>query len=98
MASLAQANGAVRGGARKVARRARAASARADKAIARGVDDAADFIVKGARDMTARGQEAGNWFARLFSSARGQVQERPLQTLAVTAGVSALLGYLLLRR
>ena len=26
--------------------------------------------------MTARGQEAGNWFARLFSSARGQVQER----------------------
>lgn len=71
---------------------------RATDAVSDGVSNAADFVSDGVRSATAQIPKLGEWVDDQLTRAGNAVQERPIQTLAIVAGVAALVGAIFARR
>lgn len=71
---------------------------RATDAVAGGFDSVADFVTDGVKSLTGGASDAADWSADKMAALRDRVQDKPLQTLAIAAGIGALAGYLFLRR
>ncbi len=71
---------------------------RVTDAVSDGVSNAADFVADGIHTMTDQAPRVGEWLDDQISRARDMVQEKPVQTLAIVAGVAALVGAVLARR
>ena len=92
--NLARVNGA----AESAADDAKSFVGRAADAVSDGFDSVADFVTDGVKTLTGGAGDAAGWSSDKLAALRDRVQEKPLQTLAITAGIGALVGYLLLRR
>jgi len=71
---------------------------RMSDAVSDGVSNAADYVADGIHAMTDRAPRVGEWIDDQIARARDMVQEKPVQTLAIVAGVAALVGAVLARR
>ena len=96
--NLARVNGAIERTTEDAAEDAKSFVGRATDAVSHGFDDAADFVTNGVKNLTDSAADMTEWTGDRLSALRERVQEKPVQTLAIAAGVGALLGYLFLRR
>jgi len=71
---------------------------RVTDAVSDGVSTAADYVSDGIHTMTDQAPRIGEWIDDQVAMARDMVREKPVQTLAVVAGVAALLGAVFARR
>lgn len=92
--NLARVNGATE----EVAEDAKSFVDRAADAVSDGFDGVADFVTDGVKSLTNGAGDAASWSSDKLAALRDRVQDKPLQTLAITAGIGALVGYLFLRR
>lgn len=66
--------------------------------VSDGVSNAADFVADSVKSVTAQVPKVGEWLDHQLDWATTAAREKPIQTLAIVAGVSAVLGALFLRR
>ncbi|BCW91097.1 hypothetical protein sos41_42760 [Alphaproteobacteria bacterium SO-S41] len=92
--NLARVNGVTE----DVADDAKSLVGRAADAASDGFDSAADFVTNGVKNLTDGASDVTEWTGDRLSALRDRVQEKPVQTLAIAAGIGALVGYLFLRR
>lgn len=71
---------------------------RVTDAVSDGVSGAADYVADGIHAVTDQAPRIGEWLDDQLARARDMVREKPVQTLAVVAGVAALLGAVFARR
>lgn len=88
----------VNGTTEEVAEEAKSFVDRAADAVSDGFDGVADFVTDGVKSLTNGAGDAASWSSDKLAALRDRVQDKPLQTLAITAGIGALVGYLFLRR
>lgn len=96
--NLARVNSAVENTAEDVADEAKSFVGRASDAVSDGFDRAADFVTDGVKSVTSGASDMTDWTGDRLSALRDRVEEKPLQTLAIAAGIGAVLGYFFLRR
>lgn len=73
--------------------------------VADGVSTASDYVsegvsraVEGARNLAAQAPQVGDWAEGQLESLRDRVRDKPIQTLAIAAGIGAVLAAVLSRR
>jgi len=71
---------------------------RMTEAVSDGVSTAADNVADGIHSMIAQVPRVGEWIDDQVARARDMVREKPVQTLAIVAGVAALIGAVFARR
>ena len=96
--NLARVNGAIERTAEDAADEAKSFVGRATDAVSDGFDTAADYVTHGVKNLTDGASDVTEWTGDRLAALRDRVQEKPVQTLAIAAGVGALIGYLFLRR
>jgi ElaB/YqjD/DUF883 family membrane-anchored ribosome-binding protein len=71
---------------------------RVTDAVTDGVSSAADYVADGIHTMTDQAPRVGEWIDEQITRASDMVREKPVQTLAIVAGVAALIGAVFARR
>jgi ElaB/YqjD/DUF883 family membrane-anchored ribosome-binding protein len=71
---------------------------RVTDAVSGGVSSAADYVADGIHTMTDQAPRVGEWIDDQLARASDMVREKPVQTLAIVAGVAALIGAVFARR
>jgi ElaB/YqjD/DUF883 family membrane-anchored ribosome-binding protein len=89
---------AIRRAANATADEAKSFVDRASDAVASGFTTVADTVTDGVASATHAGSDLQGWAGEKLSQLRDRVQEEPIKALAITAGIGAILGALLLRR
>lgn len=89
---------AIDDGADKAADETKSFTDRVTDTVSDGVSSAADYVADSIHAMTDQAPRVGEWIDEQISRASEMVRDKPVQTLAVVAGVAALLGAVFARR
>ncbi|MCC6918872.1 MAG: hypothetical protein IT548_06685 [Alphaproteobacteria bacterium] len=90
--------GAVDDAADTAADEAKTFTDRMTDAVSDGVSSATDYVADGIHAMTDQAPKVGAWIDDQIARASDMVREKPVQTLAIVAGVAALVGAVFARR
>lgn len=67
-------------------------------AVSDGVSNAADFVSDGVKSITAQAPKMGEWVDDQLTRASAAIRDKPIQSIAIVAGIAALVGAVFARR